>query len=83
MAVLHTRNVADAPRARVQGPAREDPHRLPAEVIPLLAMDIQARGSRHDRHMVVARIHRETQEITLPGNWWTDSATLVREDCER
>ena len=58
------------------------PHRFPAEVIPLLAMDIQARGSRHDRHMVVARIHREAPEITPPGKC-TDSATLVREDRER
>ena len=57
MAVLHTRSVADALRARVQELARENPHRLPAELIPLLAMDIQARGSRHDRHMVVARAH--------------------------
>ncbi|AWP23045.1 hypothetical protein C4901_06645 [Acidiferrobacter sp. SPIII_3] len=82
MAVLHTRNVADAPRARVHELAREDPPPLPAEVIPLLAMDIQARGSRLGRVATVARIHREAPEITPPGKW-TDSATLVREDRER
>ena len=81
-AVLHTRNARDAPRTRVQDLAREDPHRLLAELIPLLAMNIQVRGSRHDRHMVVARIHREAQESTPPGKW-TDSATLMREDRER